>query len=167
MNKTCLKCGATSEVEMTAFTACPKCGAVYSKVEQAEELRKAAELARAAKAEAAAAAPAPAPVPPSFFGPQTPIPEPVKRAPKPSSRGLAFHRFYSQELAVLLFWFGFAWIIVAATLAVLAAPTSAPLVIGGAFVSALFLRVVLETMAVLFQIHARLKELCALQRNPK
>lgn len=82
MNKTCLKCGTSSEVEMTAFTACPKCGAVYSKVEQAEEFRKATEALRAARAaavpplpsldvvqeESRPAPPAPKPVAPGMLG---------------------------------------------------------------------------------------------------
>jgi hypothetical protein len=36
MLKYCLKCSALSEVEQVAFdTACPKCGAIYAKLEEA------------------------------------------------------------------------------------------------------------------------------------
>lgn len=51
MQKVCLKCGYEGEADDTPIAACPKCGAIYAKVEEAK--RKAAEAVEASHAEAA------------------------------------------------------------------------------------------------------------------
>ncbi|MGE4071974.1 MAG: hypothetical protein AB7E72_12445 [Lysobacterales bacterium] len=84
-----------------------------------------------------------------------------RKAPAPAG----FARFYTPELAVLLFW-----ITVIAVVCVVIASASRPLVLFvstlvGGLVLILFSRVILEVMAVLFQIHARLTELCGYERE--
>ena len=62
MRKYCLKCSALSEVEQVAFdTACPKCGAIYAKLEDAVS-------ANAARARAARDAPPKSDSPPWWSG---------------------------------------------------------------------------------------------------
>lgn len=57
MLKTCLKCGAESEVDDSALADCPKCGAIYARVEEAMKKAEAERIANAErdakKAEAA------------------------------------------------------------------------------------------------------------------
>lgn len=86
-----------------------------------------------------------------------------RTAPAP----VGFGRFYTPELAVLLFWI----VVIAVVLAMIASasrPTAlfVSTLVGGA-VLILFCRVILEVMAVLFQIHARLTELCGFEREAR
>lgn len=40
MERTCLKCGVESTVSDDPLAECPSCGAIYSRVEEAEQLKK-------------------------------------------------------------------------------------------------------------------------------
>lgn len=51
MEKTCLKCGATSVVEDSPAAECPKCGAIYAKVEAARHAADALEQSKRAELE--------------------------------------------------------------------------------------------------------------------
>lgn len=84
---------------------------------------------------------------------------PTKRAVR-KERQLGFQRFYTLELSVLLFWFFTVCAVVGTSFAVVASPSRAEFLIVSAALGVLFVRIVLEVTAVLFQIHARLDELC-------
>lgn len=84
---------------------------------------------------------------------------PTKRVVR-KERQLGFQRFYTLELSVSLFWLIAICAAIGTPFAVIAAPSSATLLIVSIVLCVLFARIVLEVAAVLFQIHARLDELC-------
>lgn len=53
MDKTCLKCGHTADVTDETLAECPKCGAIYAKVEAAAALADSARRAQTAAQRAA------------------------------------------------------------------------------------------------------------------
>lgn len=79
---------------------------------------------------------------------------------KPKSRPVGFQRFYTLELSVLLFWLFTVSMVVGTSFAAVATPQRAMLLIAVACLSVLFVRILLEVTAVLFQIHGKLEELC-------
>ncbi|MCB1602663.1 MAG: hypothetical protein KDI66_21780 [Xanthomonadales bacterium] len=78
---------------------------------------------------------------------------------------MGFRRFYTTELAVVLFWLFAFFAIVGMAVTAAASPSLAYSTIIGGCLAILFVRVLLEVMAVLFQIHARLDELCEHSRR--
>ena len=90
------------------------------------------------------------------------------RPTKPAqSKGLRFHRFYTQELAVLVFWI----VVVAAVAVVISRAEARPAmfftVTAAMLATVLVTRVLCEGAAILFQVHERLEELCKFQREAR
>lgn len=84
---------------------------------------------------------------------------PTRRAVR-KERQLGFQKFYTLELSVSLFWLITICAVIGTSFAVVAAPSRALLLIVSTALCVLFVRIALEVTAVLFQIHARLDELC-------